>query len=80
MIFTVIRRVALASILGVYHGYGFTAQFLPNYLSIYCRNFIMALPVRLIIAGPIARTLFRAILVHNKKAENNAETAKSEEN
>lgn len=58
-IFTVVCQVALASILGVYHGYGFTAQFVPNYLVTYCRNFVMALPVQLFIAGPIARSLFR---------------------
>lgn len=60
-IFTVVSQVALASILGVWHGYGFTGQFIPNYLETYCRNFIMALPVQLFIAGPIARGLFRQI-------------------
>lgn len=60
-IFTVVSQVALASILGVYHGYGFTNQFIPNYLTTYCKNFIMALPVQLFIAGPIARGLFRNI-------------------
>ncbi len=59
--FTVIFQVALASILGVWHGHGFTSQFIPSYLAVYCRNFIMALPVQLFIAGPIARTLFRAM-------------------
>ena len=59
--FTVISQVALASILGVWHGYGFTSQFLPNYLVTYCRNFIMALPVQLFIAGPAARWLFRLL-------------------
>ena len=57
--FTVIFQVALASILGVWHGYGFTSQFVPNYLTVYCRNFIMALPVQLFLVGPIARALFR---------------------
>jgi len=60
-IFTVVCQVALASILGVYHGYGFTAQFIPNYLTTYWRNFIMAMPVQLFIAGPIARGLFRLV-------------------
>lgn len=60
-IFTVISQVALASILGVWHGYGFTSQFVPNYLSVYCRNFILALPVQLLLVGPIARALFRLI-------------------
>lgn len=66
-IFTVISQVALASILGVYHGYGFTSQFIPNYLVTYCKNFIMALPVQLFIAGPAARFLFRSIFVRNGK-------------
>ena len=59
--FTVVSQVALASILGVWHGYGFTSQFIPNYLATYCRNFIMALPVQLFLAGPIARALFRLL-------------------
>ena len=60
-IFTVVSQVALASILGVYHGYGFTNQFVPDYLTTYCKNFIMALPVQLFIAGPIARWSFRLV-------------------
>ena len=59
--FTVISQVALASILGVWHGYGFTSQFIPNYLTVYCRNFIMALPVQLFLVGPVARALFRLL-------------------
>lgn len=50
-IFTVVSQVALASILGVYHGYGFSSNFIPNFLTTYCKNFIMALPVQLFIAG-----------------------------
>lgn len=42
-VFTVLCQVALASILAVWHGNGFTAQFLPDYLSAYCRNFLFAL-------------------------------------
>ncbi len=57
-VFTVVIQVALASLIGVYHGYGFTTQLLPNYITVYCKNFIMALPVQLFIAGPIARALF----------------------
>ncbi len=64
--FTVASQVALASVLGVWHGYGFTSQFIPNYLTTYCRNFIMALPVQLFLAGPIARALFRLLFRRNK--------------
>ena len=66
-IFTVVSQVALASILGVWHGYGFTAQFIPNYLTTYCRNFIMALPIQLFIAGPIERALFHTIFREKNK-------------
>lgn len=66
-IFTVVLQVAFASILGVYHNYGFTAQFLPNYLLTYCQNFIMALPMQLFIAGPIARWVFRLIFERKSK-------------
>ena len=68
-IFTVVCQVALASILGVYHGYGFTEQIIPNYLLTYCRNFIMALPVQLFIAGPAARWLFRQFLWEPKEVK-----------
>lgn len=62
-IFTVIWQVAFASILGVYHGYGFTSDFVPNYLITYCKNFIMALPLQLIIVGPLARLIFRTFFL-----------------
>ena len=65
--FTVVSQVALASILGVWHGYGFDSQFIPNYLTTYCRNFVMALPVQLFIAGPIARKLFRLMFRHGEE-------------
>lgn len=68
-VFTVVSQVALASILGVYHGYGFTNQFIPNYLVTYCKNFIMALPVQLFVAGPIARWIFRSIFERGEKKE-----------
>ena len=67
--FTVVSQVALASILGVWHGYGFTSQFIPNYLTTYCRNFIMALPVQLFLAGPLARALFRLLFCRGKSAK-----------
>ena len=68
-IFTVVCQVALASILGVHHGYGFTANFIPDYLTTYCKNFIMAMPIQLFIAGPIARFLFRSIFKVEKSKD-----------
>lgn len=58
-IFAVICQVALASVLGVWHGDGFTVQFVPNYVAAYCRNFIMAMPLQLLLVGPVARWIFR---------------------
>lgn len=63
-VFTVVLQVAFASVIGVAHGYGFTSQFIPNYLVTYCQNFVMALPLQLLLAGPIARWLYRHVLSH----------------
>ena len=60
-VFTVVCQVALASIIGLYYGYGIDGNWLPNYLMTYCRNFVMALPVQLLLAGPAARWLFRRV-------------------
>lgn len=71
-IFTVVFQVAFASIIGVYHGYGFTENVIPDYLVTYCRNFVMALPVQLFIAGPAARQLFRKLFRNGSISENTA--------
>ncbi|MGN0205285.1 MAG: hypothetical protein ACI4BB_12120 [Coprococcus sp.] len=69
-IFTVVAQVAFASIIGVYHGFGFTADFIPHYLITYCKNFIMALPVQLFLVGPLARLIFRSLFLRGKTADN----------
>ena len=69
-VFTVVCQVALASILAVWHGNGFTLQFVPDYLSAYCRNFLMALPLQLLVAGPIARRVFRAMFRRGEAQKN----------
>lgn len=66
-IFTVLSQVALASILGLYHFHGFNSQILPNYIMIYCKNFIVALPVQFFLAGPITRTLFHLLFRRTEK-------------
>ena len=65
-------QVAFASIIGVYHGYGFTGNVIPDYLVTYCRNFVMALHVQLFIAGPAARQLFRKLFRNGSISENTA--------
>lgn len=67
--FTVIWQVAFASILGLYHGYGFTANFIPDYLMTYYRNFVMAFPLQLILVGPLARLIFRSFFFKRKKGQ-----------
>lgn len=66
--FTVIWQVAFASIIGVYHGHGFTSNFIPNYLITYGKNFVMALPLQLIIVGPLARLIFRTVFMKPQRA------------
>ncbi len=65
--FTVIWQVAFASIIGVYHGHGFTSNFIPNYLITYGKNFVMALPLQLIVVGPLARLIFRTVFLSRRK-------------
>lgn len=63
--FTVVSQVAFASIIGVFHGYGFTGNFIPDYLTTYCKNFIMTLPLQLFLVGPLARFIFRQIFLRD---------------
>lgn len=59
--FMVILQVAFASIIGVYHKHGFTMNIITDYLTTYGRNFILALPLQVILVGPAARYIFRII-------------------
>lgn len=68
-IFTVVFQVAFASIIGVFHGFGFTSNFIPDYLITYCRNFVMALPLQLFLVGPLARLIFRSVFSNGKKSQ-----------
>lgn len=67
-VFTVLCQVALASILAVWYGNGFTAQFVPDYLTAYCRNLLMAMPLQLLAVGPAARAVFRAVFLRETQA------------
>lgn len=77
--FTVIWQVTFASVLGVYHGYGFTGNFIPDYLMTYCKNFIMAFPLQLIIVGPLARLIFRTLFIGNKHKRSSTEIQNEDE-
>ena len=65
--FTVIWQVAFASVIGVYHGHGFTA------------NFIMAFPLQLIFVGPLARLIFRTLFINHKKEKSTNEIQNDDE-
>ncbi len=42
-------------------------QFIPNYIITYCRNFLFALPLQLILVGPLARFIFRSIFRNKER-------------
>ena len=65
--------------LGVYHGYGFTENFIPDYLMTYCKNFVMAFPLQLILVGPLARLIFRTLFIKNNRAGSTNEIQKEYE-
>ena len=77
--FTVIWQVAFASVISVFHGHGFTANFIPDYLTTYCKNFILAFPLQLIFVGPLARFIFRMLFISRKKEKNMAEIQNNDE-
>ena len=58
----VICKVTLTRILGVWHGHGFVSivRLIPNYL--------LALPLQLLLVGPAARALFRAVFRRGETA------------
>ena len=66
-LFTVITQVFFASIMATIKLYGFTFLFLPHFLTAYCTNFIMALPLQLIVVGPAARFIFRNLFLRKEK-------------
>lgn len=65
--FTVVLQVALASILGAWKAYGFSIDFLPQYLLTYCLNFRMAMPLQLLFVGPLARLIFRTVCSESRQ-------------
>lgn len=65
--FTVVAQVFFASFLALMHSHGYNVNFLPNYIMAYCKNFVMALPLQLFLAGPLARLIFRRIYPFFKK-------------
>ena len=78
-LFTVVAQVGFASILGMQLGYGFDRNFLPHYLMTYCRNFQMALPLQLFLAGPLARFIFRSVFLKAEKPKTLSEVQQVDE-
>lgn len=56
-------------------GYNFSVPLknISDYLTTYCRNFIMAFPLQLIIVGPLARLIFRTLFIKRKKVKSTSE-------
>ena len=54
-------------------------NFKPDYLTTYCRNFVMAFPLQLIIVGPLARLIFRILFIKHGKADNTNEIQNEDE-
>ena len=76
---TVLATGSFTNTTGVYHGHGFTANFIPDYLMTYCKNFIMAFPLQLIFVGPLARLIFRTLFINHKKEKSTNEIQNDDE-
>nr|WP_207952198.1 DUF2798 domain-containing protein [Paenibacillus turpanensis] len=57
-VFMVTGMVFFMSAFGALMQSGFSASFLPSYGSLLWKNFICALPLQLLIVGPITRVIF----------------------
>lgn len=68
---TVCVMVPLMSFIATLEHYGFATNFIPQYLTIVCQNFIFALPLQIFIAGPLVRFIFSNIFAPKKSAIEN---------
>lgn len=59
--FTVLVMVGLMSIYALFAQHLINSNVICNYIVLYCKNFIMALPLQIFFVGPIVRNLFRVI-------------------
>ncbi|MEF2967025.1 DUF2798 domain-containing protein [Paenibacillus sp. M1] len=59
--FMVMGMVICMSLYGTIAHYGFTNHFVTDYLTTVCLNLICALPLQLVVVGPLTRFLFSKI-------------------
>ena len=60
-IFTVCIMVALMSMFILFTKQSIDSNFICTYITLVCKNFIMALPLQIFLVGPVVRKLFRLI-------------------
>lgn len=58
-VFTVCIMVSLMSMFILFTKYSIDSNFVCTYITMVCKNFVMALPLQIFIVGPIVRNLFR---------------------
>lgn len=59
--FTVCIMVTLMSIYALFAQHLINTNVIGNYITLVCKNFIMAYPLQIFIVGPIARNIFRLL-------------------
>ena len=67
----VLGMVFFMSMYGVIMQFGFTESFLNYYLGAFAKNLIMALPLQLLIVGPICRMILSVSRQSNWLQESN---------
>lgn len=58
-VFTVCIMVSLMSMFILFTKQSIDSNFICTYITMVCKNFVMALPLQIFIVGPIVRNLFR---------------------
>lgn len=63
--FTVLTMVGLMSVYALFAQHLINHNFICNYITLYCKNFIMAYPLQIFFVGPFIRNLFKLIFRKN---------------
>lgn len=65
--FTVLTMVGLMSLFSVFRLHLVNSNVICNFITLYCKNFIMAYPLQIFLVGPLTRGILKAITKNTTK-------------
>lgn len=67
--FTVLTMVGLMSAYALFAQHLINSNIICNYIVLYCKNFIIAYPLQILLVGPFVRNVFRIVLKKYKSLQ-----------